>query len=67
MEILQNFLAKVMCMFFFRSNYKIFCLFVCLFSGEKIRFPRETTTKTIGFQFPEWHAVCEKLLRPIPG
>ena len=67
MEILQNFPAKVMCMFFFRSNYKMFCLFVCLFYGEKIRFPRETTTTTIGFQFPEWHAVCKKLLRPIPG
>ena len=52
MEILQNFPAKVTCMYFFRSNYKIvsfFSFFTLFFLSGRIIFPRETFRESIWF------------------
>ena len=52
MEILQNFPAKVTCMYFFRSNYKIVFFLFFLYSFflcGRIKFPRETFRESIWF------------------
>ena len=59
MGILQTSPAKVTCMYFCISNYKLVPFFLFFYS-ERVIFPRE---KAFGFQFLEWHAVCKNWLR----
>ena len=63
MGILQNFPAKVTCMYFFRSNYKIVSCFSFFFVVKEEYFHEKLLEKAFGFQFLEWHAVCKNWLR----
>ena len=48
MGILQTSPAKVTCMYFCRSNYKLVSFFSFLFfNSERVIFPRETLRKSI--------------------
>ena len=62
MGILQNFPAKVMCMYFFKIKLQFYC-----FPGKSIIFARETTRKSIWFLISRVTCsnVCKKLLRRI--